>query len=815
MSKPWVVETEDDPHRSEGLIIRYFVHIARNDRESAERLVGMPFLETIEHHDVIALETLSRLLGSDPDGVREVLSLPELADGITDELAAAVPLFYLELRIPEAAAAIKALPWFQDKLGPATIDDDDRGADGIGKLQYLAVEFPQVFWAVMGRPWIQGTQEGLTRDRVQVIDFITSIAQVDVASTLHILELPFLESIETEDERTLETLLMVFWNNPEGARALLSDPALLEGMRSSSAATVALLYLKAEDSEVSEAIEALPWVQDGLKPPRDSNVSSIYPSKASLEYPVVLMLLDLYLNSREACLSLVQSPWVHEGFDNREYTALGRLLTVAHRDPEAASRIMEMPFLKTFEWDDLITLETMETLARSGSDGLQRLLSDPALHGGITDDHMATVALLYLKLLDPGAAAAIGSLPWVQDGIAALEERPVLVLQALALESQRVFWALTQMSWVQDGLSADEVIVVGELTDISGKSFAQRDEAAALRIIDMPFLETIDGLDAAAMRSLSGLALWWDQGRLQQVLSHPTLSNGITDDQTVIVAALGIVEKDRPELLGTLLDPEQVTVEGRVVQLPHSGEMTLWVINVSPGAHRTMDILEQLVRTQEGFMAVPFPTSYLVLLVADATRHAGGGGPGGVLTVDPGSEEDRYLIAHELAHSYWNFAPLWLREGAAEFMTTISAGKEFSSNECSRANNLSDLERLTLEHLELGPPEDVILTVGLPEDVILTGCHYRLGRGLYIELYETLREEAFRQGFRRLYLAMRGEDHYGVCAGPERGVCYVTAAFVTDALPEPTALAEPVIARWYYGPPQSLEDTPTVGFGSE
>ena len=138
-------------------------------------------------------------------------------------------------------------------------------------------------------------------------------------------------------------------------------------------------------------------------------------------------------------------------------------------------------------------------------------------------------------------------------------------------------------------------------------------------------------------------------------------------------------------------------------------------------------------------------------------------------------------------------------------MTIVSASKQFSSNECSRANNLSDLERLTLEHLELR----------LVPDTILTNCHYRLGRGLYIELYEILGEEAFRQGFRRLYLKMRDEELYDGCTGPERGVCYVRAAFVTDALPESAALAAPVIARWYYGPPQSLGDTPTVGFGSE
>ena len=56
--------------------------------------------------------------------------------------------------------------------------------------------------------------------------------------------------------------------------------------------------------------------------------------------------------------------------------------------------------------------------------------------------------------------------------------------------------------------------------------------------------------------------------------------------------------RHRPELLDTLLNPDQVTVEKRVIRLPHSGEVTLSVIHVIPGTYRTMDILEQIVRTQ-------------------------------------------------------------------------------------------------------------------------------------------------------------------------------------------------------------------------
>ena len=315
----------------------------------------------------------------------------------------------------------------------------------------------------------------------------------------------------------------------------------------------------------------------------------------------------------------------------------------------------------------------------------------------------------------------------------------------------------------------------------------------------MAFLETVDGVDAAAMEAPAVLSWESDRGYLEQVLSHPTLRDGITDDQAVVVAVLDSVIRHRPELLDTLLDPEQVTVEKRVIQLLHSGEVTLSVIHVIPGTYRTMYILEQMVRTQEGFMAVPFPRSYVGLLAADAIPV--GGGPSGIITVDLGYAEDDYIIAHELAHTYWSFFPPWLREGAADFMTTVSADAEFSSNKCSLADNLSDLDRLYLEHIESGLSEDIIYR---------SGCSYFLGRGLFLDLYEALGEEAFRQGFGRLYLTMRGKEHDGECTGLERGVCYVRAAFVTDALPESAALAEPVIVRWYYGsPPHQRLPTPT------
>ena len=258
----------------------------------------------------------------------------------------------------------------------------------------------------------------------------------------------------------------------------------------------------------------------------------------------------------------------------------------------------------------------------------------------------------------------------------------------------------------------------------------------------------------------------------------------ISDDEAFVVAALGTVVEHRPGLLDTLLDLGPDAVEKRIIELPLAGDVTISVLNVDPASYRTIDILEQVLRAQEGFMDVPLPRSYIGLLVADATPHGGGGGPGGLITVDPIYAEDDYLIAHELAHIYWAFSPKWIAEGGADFMTTVSVDKEFSSEDCSWAEALSDLE---------AKEEPSTPTLDL------SNCDYILGRGLFLDLYETLGDEAFRRGFGRLYLSMRDDELYDECTGPERGLCYVRVAFVSEASTESVALAEPVINRWYYG----------------
>ena len=78
------------------------------------------------------------------------------------------------------------------------------------------------------------------------------------------------------------------------------------------------------------------------------------------------------------------------------------------------------------------------------------------------------------------------------------------------------------------------------------KSLALCDEAVAIRILWMPFLDArIDGLDADVMRGLARLAES-DVRHVDKVLSHPGLERGITKNSRALAMLLNL-EQEQPE----------------------------------------------------------------------------------------------------------------------------------------------------------------------------------------------------------------------------------------------------------------------------
>ena len=310
---------------------------------------------------------------------------------------------------------------------------------------------------------------------------------------------------------------------------------------------------------------------------------------------------------------------------------------------------------------------------------------------------------VWLQQNHPALASAITGLPWVADGIDGAERDGVQGLVNLATFYRPVFGAVIDRPWVADGLNEPETEVVQDLRWV-----AYGDEAAALRLLDMPFLESIGPADADAVDSLRQLAYW--NRDFQRVLSHPTLSGGITDFWAQIVAVLNDVSVTNPQLIDTLLDPGRVTVEQRAVSLPLSGNLELVIIRTGPGALRSMDLWEQAIRDAEAFMSEPFPTRHVTLLFgetvseSDIAAHFGShAAVRPTYDVDDGgpeADDAPWIVAREAARYYWNNNPDWVDEGASALMASIAesapTGRPLdpANAPCAQVQTIAALERL-------------------------------------------------------------------------------------------------------------------------
>ena len=137
----------------------------------------------------------------------------------------------------------------------------------------------------------------------------------------------------------------------------------------------------------------------------------------------------------------------------------------------------------------------------------------------------------------------------------------------------------------------------------------------------MPFIETIEPPDISAMASLRQLAAFKPE-TFVRVMSHAALLDGISNDIAPIVATLNGVAGTNPGLIDVLLDSSKVLLERRTITLPLSGDVILFIIRTSPGAGRSMDLLEHSVRSAEEYMGAPLPTNYVGLLYENAVPES-------------------------------------------------------------------------------------------------------------------------------------------------------------------------------------------------
>ena len=564
-----------------------------------------------------------------------------------------------------------------------------------------------------------------------------------------------------------------------------------------------LLYIAVTSRSVVASIVSLSWVQDGIHDEETgafrwmnnigsakvaSSVVSLGWVEDDIDEIEVKTIEELsYIANRDAGLglSVVSLGWVQDGIDDVEVKTIEELSYIANRDAGLGLSVVSLGWVQ--DGIDMLEAGAIYWMRNIGS---AKVASSVVSLGWVEDDideiEVKTIEeLSYIANRDAGLGLSVVSLGWVQDGIDMLEAGAIYWMRNIG--SAEVASSVVSLAWMQDGIDDVEVKTIEERSYI-----ADKDAEEALRIVGMPFLETIEPPDISAMESLRQLAAFKPSAFLS-VMSHAALRDGISDDVTPIVATLDGVAGTNPDLIDVLLETTRVLLERRIITLPLSGDVVLDIIRTAPGVARSMDLLEHSVRSIEEYMGSPLPTKYVGLLYENAVSGSSAGTNFGThiailpkYDIDDDSEEAQFsgsTIAHEVAHYYWSGNEDWVDEGAADFIASIVEGARtgqligVTNPPCGYASSITELKSL-----------------GISRGGIEFHCNYSLGERLFVDLYLTLGDERFRQGLHALYLGSEMEDDADDRRGTSVGIEQIREAFRSDDGAEST-----VIARWYNG----------------
>ena len=275
-------------------IVSELTQLAALDEDAALRALELELAEAIEYADVITIGFLRSLAASDPEGLRRLLSHPSLDESDADGEDRFLPLLYLELHDPDAAALLDR-PWTQDGITNREADligsllrafGEPRGSlwevlvyilrnDGDYELSmpivslYLGRHDPEAAAALAALPWVQdgidtstatgdggefsfldnlvyvwekwSEQPGLFRDllskpwvRDEVEDheqfMLINLGNMSTAWAERLLPMPFLDTVEQTEIEMARILSDSTEDHPAELEELMARPELAEGL---------------------------------------------------------------------------------------------------------------------------------------------------------------------------------------------------------------------------------------------------------------------------------------------------------------------------------------------------------------------------------------------------------------------------------------------------------------------------------------------------------------------------------------------------------------------------------------------------------
>ena len=582
MNKAWVIDGLDTVERGVLKDLAWFIN-----ESVATRIAAMPFLDIVEPADGATVELLADLDFYVPGLLSAVTDKPWTLDGLDSSEREVIDLLW-GITYHDEAIALRILDMpFLETTQPTDVALMEAFSDFVPYGEELV-------YAVAEKSWIT---DGLDESETAILDQIGWIADDDEAVALQLLDMPFLETVEETDVVALEALRLLGADLLEVAigRAWTGD-----GLDESELEIVRKLRLIGNlDAGSALQIVAMPF----LESIEDADASSMDSLWAAASYEA------------DVLAALVDNPWVADGIDDLEVEAIDWVRNFD--DTSIALSVVELDWLEDGIKDlEVRTIEELTYIANDDAELASSVIGLGWVQDGIED--IEWQAIDWVNNFDGGEVAiSVVALAWVQDGVDDLEVEALEEMSYVAYDDETLASSMVGLGWVQDGVNEVEVEAIGWVGNFSNVAVASsvvalgwvqdevgtqdtqtikelsyisnRNPSQASRIVAMPFLETLDPPDVSAVKALSQLASFRESD-FKRVLSHPTLVGGITDDWAKVVATLYGVSKNNSDLVDTLLDPDSVTLEERVIELPLTGETHLAIIRTALGAARSMDL---------------------------------------------------------------------------------------------------------------------------------------------------------------------------------------------------------------------------------
>ena len=368
-----------------------------------------------------------------------------------------------------------------------------------------------------------------------------------------------------------------------------------------------------------------------------------------------------------------------------------------------------------------------------------------------------TQNMRWLAQSHPSLYRQVAGLPWVEDGLTEMERDAIDELLYIGIWDTRSLEAALGLPWVQDAILDVERDALEQLRSIG--NYAPEVLAA---IIPMPFFQVLDITDVLALRSIRGLG---SDGALAALVEHPVFQDGISEDETTLVAAAGTMSKS-PVDVSLMLDPayasiESFSIESFSIATPLSPIVLVSIVGVGDAADSyAADAIADAGPFVESAMLLPLPVEHLILVLHDnavtggfaGTNHGFAFGYLPEYDQPPDTFEGRQFpggIVHEIAHYYWSENEGWLDEGLANTIAHMHGISNGLSSGQLRAGR-EDCEAHDLEMLSAWDP---------PIGDSRYACNYYLGERLFLELREGMEDAEFSERLRELYqLPLGGQE---------------------------------------------------------